>query len=214
MQCFQGYIVNGYKFHTIRHSCGSATNNSGVCIRGTNYSTEDCDYYGCLTDILQLEYPGWPIKRTILFKCNWFDPTANIGTKSHKHYNLVDINHKRRFNRYEPFILAMQADQVYYIPYPSLRRDVSDWWAVCKIKARSIVDVPQLSENALESNIDPFQEDDIEVQPFGVMDDNDVAFLNDPNGDFIEMGEEVSGESDDEDELQSESTEDLDSNNE
>ena len=50
------------------------------------------------------------------------------------------------------------------------------------------MDVPQLSENALESNIDPFQKDDIEVQPFGVMDDNDVAFLNDPNGDFIEMG--------------------------
>ena len=52
------------------------------------------------------------------------------------------------------------------------------------------------------------------MQPFGVMDDTDVAFLNDPNGDFIEMGEEVGGESDDEDELQSESTEDLDSNDE
>lgn len=34
---------------------------------------------------------------------------------------------------YEPFVLAMQAAQVYYTAYPSLRRDKNDGWDVCKM---------------------------------------------------------------------------------
>ena len=61
-----------------------STSNSGVCIKGTNYSETEIDYYGRLIEILQLEYPRPPIKRTILFKCNWFDPTVNVEIKVHK----------------------------------------------------------------------------------------------------------------------------------
>ena len=46
-----------------------ATMNSGVCIKGSNYSASNIDFYGQLVEILQLEYPALPIKRTILFKC-------------------------------------------------------------------------------------------------------------------------------------------------
>ena len=38
--------------------------------------------------------------------------------------------------KYEHFVLVQQAMQVYYASYPSLKRDKTDWWAVCKIKAR------------------------------------------------------------------------------
>ena len=80
--------------------------NSEVCIKGSNFSATELDFYGQLLEVLQLEYPALPIQRTILFNCNWFDPTPNLGTRNHAHYKLVDVNHTRRFNRYEPFILA------------------------------------------------------------------------------------------------------------
>jgi len=98
-----------------------ASNNSGVCIKGTNYSADENDYYGVLTEILELEYKGsTPIKRTVLFKCEWFDPTPNVGMKIHPQYKLVDINHRRKLRKYEPFVLAMQAAQMHYATYPSL----------------------------------------------------------------------------------------------
>ena len=69
-----------------------STSNSRVCIKGTNYSETENDYYGRLIEILQLEYPRLPIKRTMLFKCNWFDPTVNVGLNIHKQYFLADVN--------------------------------------------------------------------------------------------------------------------------
>ena len=154
------YFVNGYKFHTESLGSMRSTSNSGVCIEGTNFSETESDYYGKLIEILQLEYPRLPIKRTILFKCNWFDPTVNVGMKVHKQYFLVDVNLKRKLSKDEPFILAMQAAQVYYIPYPSLRKDKSDWLAVCKFKARPVIDVPAAVDKTVTTNI-AFQEDEL-----------------------------------------------------
>ena len=82
-----------------------------------------------------MEYPGLPIKLTVLFKCESFDPTINSGMKVHKQYPLVDVNLKRRLSKYEPFILVMQAAQVYYVSYPNLKRDKSDWLVVCKVNS-------------------------------------------------------------------------------
>ena len=57
--------------------------NSGVCIMGCNYSASNIDFYGRLVEILQLEYLALPIKRTILFKCEWFDQIPNFSTRIH-----------------------------------------------------------------------------------------------------------------------------------
>ena len=63
--------------------------NSEVCIRGSNLSVDESDYYGQLEEIMELEYPALLIKRIVLFKCDWFDPTLNLGMKIHKDYKLV-----------------------------------------------------------------------------------------------------------------------------
>ncbi|KAH0693155.1 hypothetical protein KY285_020252 [Solanum tuberosum] len=145
---YTGYNANDFKFHTKGRSFSRASDNSGVCIKGTNYSADDNDYYKGST----------PIKRTVIFKCEWFDPTPNVGMKIHPQYKLVDINHKRKFKKYEPFVLAMQAAQVYYASYPSLRRDKNDWWAVCKTKARGIVVMPpSYLSSPLVDVAEPFQ---------------------------------------------------------
>ena len=122
------YFINGFKYHTQSHGNNMATTNSGVCIKG-----ELMDYYGKITEILEIEYPALPIKHCVLFKCEWFDPTPNVGIKVNCAYNLVEINQRRRLANFEPFVLAMQATQVYYLPFPSLSRDKMDWLAVCKV---------------------------------------------------------------------------------
>lgn len=130
------YFVNGYRFHTSSHGANQSTINSGVCIKDSTYGNNFNGYYGILIEVVQPEYLALPIKRVVLFRCEWLDLTLNIGVKIHKHYNLVDINHKWRLNTCEPFILASDAEQVIYILYPSLKRDKFDWlwyekWSLC-----------------------------------------------------------------------------------
>ncbi|KAL6548832.1 hypothetical protein OROHE_008677 [Orobanche hederae] len=186
---YPAYMVGGYRFHTLGHGTNRATINSGVCIKGTNYNANEYDYYGRLLEVLVLEYSGLPLRTTVLFNVEWFDPTLR-GTKLHPRYNLVDINHKCRFNGYEPFVLCTQAEQVYYCTYPSLKQDKVDWWAVFKVRPRSSVPL-------IESSIPPsFQEETIEAHdPLEV--DYDQVILQDPSGAVIELPYELSDTEDD-----------------
>ncbi|KAL6565556.1 hypothetical protein OROHE_004611 [Orobanche hederae] len=186
---YPAYMVGGYRFHTLGHGTNRATINSGVCIKGTNYNANEYDYYGRLLEVLVLEYSGLPLRTTVLFNVEWFDPTPR-GTKLHPRYNLVDINHKRRFNGYEPFVLCTQAEQVCYCTYPSLKQDKVDWWAMFKVRPRSSVPL-------IESSIPPsFQEETIEAHdPLEV--DYDQVILQDPSGAVIELPYELSDTEDD-----------------
>ncbi|KAK4707330.1 hypothetical protein R3W88_033104 [Solanum pinnatisectum] len=154
MQTWPQYFTNGYRFHTLSHGSNKSTMNSGVCIKGTTWNDYESYYYGLLGEVIQLEYSNPTKKRTtlVLFKCDWIDPTMGRGCKVHNQYGLIDINHKKRFSSYayEPFVLAKQAQQVYFAEYPSKRKHSIDWWAVCKIKARNQIDSPNI----------PYQEND------------------------------------------------------
>ena len=146
---------------------------------------------------MQLEYPRLPIKRATLFKCNWFDPTVNVGMKGHKQYILVDVNHKRKLSKDEPFILTMQVAQVYYVPYSSLRKDKSDWLAVCKVKARPVIDVPTAVDKTVTTSI-AFQEDELVNQMLVAKQhidaqrsiDESSLLLNDSDGEHVDLAED------------------------
>lgn len=177
------YNVNGYKFHTVTYGSNKATMNSGVCIKGTSYAELESDYYGILTDVIELEYSNSTLKRTrvVLFKCNWFDPTVNRGWRVHNRYGLADINFKRKFTKYEPFLLASQAEQVYFAEYPVKRRDKADWRAICKIKARNVIELPDLAyqEDEMCNPVEPMINDELNCLRDGeeehVIVDNDVV---------------------------------------
>ncbi|KAK1385611.1 hypothetical protein POM88_023346 [Heracleum sosnowskyi] len=47
-------------------------------------------------------------------------------------------------------------DASFFCNYPSLRRDKVDWLVVCKVKARPLVELPQISESR---NQDAYQDD-------------------------------------------------------
>ncbi|XP_029128809.1 uncharacterized protein LOC109806321 [Cajanus cajan] len=129
---FNGLIVNGYRFHTKDYGHNKATMNSGVCVRGNIYGENDLDYYGIVEDILELSYLGH--QRVIILRCHWFDPN---GVTIDERYGLVDIKHKSKLQSDEPFVLAEQAQQVYYTRYPqSGGRSSDEWWAACKVRPK------------------------------------------------------------------------------
>ena len=108
--------------------------------------------------------------------------------KVHKQYPLVDVNLKRSLNKYEPFILAIQATQVYYVSYPSLKRNKSNWLAMCKVKARTMVDVLDTIEKTIDGNT-TFKEDkslNVQLIEASIMIDESGP-LNDINGELVEF---------------------------
>lgn len=140
------------------------TMNSGVCVLGNSWSENEVDYYGILEEVIELEYYGAGNK-VILFRCHWYD-ISDRGIKVYPRFGLVEINSKRKLSTNDSFILASQAQQVYYTHFPSRNRERRDWMAVCKIKARSRTDIPLVvgeDEDTQENIDDVFQEDQMEA---------------------------------------------------
>nr|GMD57563.1 uncharacterized protein LOC109173559 [Ipomoea batatas] len=140
VKTYSGYIVNGYKFQTYSYCNDKSTTNCGVCVKGTGLAEGEADFYGILSEIVEIEYPNLPIKKVILFKCEWFDPKPNIGTRVLPEYGIVEVRQNRRYQKYDPFIIAQNASQVYYLPYPRGAKDKSNWSAVINVRSRGTFD--------------------------------------------------------------------------
>ncbi|XP_038682720.1 uncharacterized protein LOC119983117 [Tripterygium wilfordii] len=175
-------------------------------MRGTNYGQSENDYYGVLKEIVQLELTGLPIKKIILFNCEWFDPTPNRGMRIHKHNDLVEVKRRGRYNKFDPFIIAQQAEQAYFALYPEGVRDPQDWLAVIKTKAKHTITGQSKQVD------DAFQDDEIPVEQVG-LDTDQLDSLIDNEAEPEEVPDEYSArelmieeendDDDDDDELQS-----------
>ncbi|KAK6782357.1 hypothetical protein RDI58_020153 [Solanum bulbocastanum] len=120
------YCFNDFKFQTEEVSRNKKKNNSGVYIQGDIDGTgQTIEYYGIIQAIIEVRYLGWPKKKIVLFRCEWFDP-SHRGTKMDHQYNIIEVKHTRKYRSYDPFIIAQNAKQVYYASYP-LRKDKADW---------------------------------------------------------------------------------------
>ncbi|XP_047340380.1 uncharacterized protein LOC124943970 [Impatiens glandulifera] len=130
---YSTYFINGYVWRAGDYGSNKSTMNSGICVHAN-----DSDYYGLLEEIIELEYPG-PCLHVVLFKCLWFDHIR--GTRVNDTYRLIEVNMNRTYTKYDPFVLAQQAIQVYYSNYPTPTNDRnSSWMAVCKTKARAKIE--------------------------------------------------------------------------
>ncbi|XP_056844483.1 uncharacterized protein LOC130496438 [Raphanus sativus] len=154
----QMYFTRGYTFHTYEYGRQRATSNYGICVKG------ETDFYGILTEIIEVEFPGILKLKCVLFKCEWFDPVVNRGVRFNK-FGVVDVNGGRRYNKFEPFILASQADQVSYLPYPRMRESGINWLSVIKVTPRGRIisgEEPPLQEEQINEVEEPEQQiDDI-----------------------------------------------------
>ena len=85
-------------------------------------------YYGVITDIWELDYGEF---RVPVFKCQWVN--GNVGVRQDKlGFTLVDL--QRIGYKDEPFIMAAQARQVFYVEDPS----DSTWSVVLQGKTSGI----------------------------------------------------------------------------
>ena len=109
---YPGYYISGFRFHTLQRDENKKTQNSGIMVKGEN-QIDDVPWYGTLVDIVELRYTEG--NRVVLFNCDWYD-TARKGT-GYKidRYGIITVNTTRKLNTQEPFVLASQATQVFYV---------------------------------------------------------------------------------------------------
>ncbi|XP_048618529.1 uncharacterized protein LOC125589904 [Brassica napus] len=120
------YFTRDYTFHTYEYCRQRATSNYGICVKG------ETNFYRILTEINEVEFPRILKLKCVLFKCKWFHPVVSRGVRFNK-FGVVDVNGGRRYNKFEPFILASQANQVSFLPYPRMRESRINWLAVTKL---------------------------------------------------------------------------------
>ncbi|XP_040990902.1 uncharacterized protein LOC121238122 [Juglans microcarpa x Juglans regia] len=169
---YAGCIMNGIRFLTKHREINRRTQNSGVLVTSEHQSTL-IDFYGVLNDILELWYMGW--RRVWLFSCVWFDVSDTIRG-IHVSEHVTSVNMSRTWYKDDPFVLAYQASQVFYLKDTDLR---GSWHIVQKITYRNVYDVPQLEiidDGDDSSEGDVYQEDqssyiyrDVEFDENGLM---------------------------------------------
>ncbi|KAG2306933.1 hypothetical protein Bca52824_026681 [Brassica carinata] len=127
--CWPIYFCRGYIFHTYDHGKDKTNANYGVCVKDTSShgSSGDPDFYGVLQGIYELHYPGQVHLKVVLFKCDWYDSTIGKGIRVNKS-GIIDVHTGKRYGKYDPFILASQADQVCYVPYPRVTQKKDQHW--------------------------------------------------------------------------------------
>jgi len=147
VKSYTGYITNGFKFHTVRREIGARTQNSRVLVVGNAGAGEpNIDYYGLLTEVFSLEYTGG--NEVVFFRCKWWDIDPKKGVKVDK-FGFVSVNCQRHLKTDDPFVLAAQASQVFYV------NDISQkgWRVVVKVQPRDSYE-PAVGEDKEQSSIE------------------------------------------------------------
>lgn len=113
-------LVNGFRFHTKTLEKRRKTQNSGVVVNATvssfssskdnNPIAGEMVYYGVLQDIIELDYTG--DRKVILFECDWVSKGGRLK-QDEDGFTVTNFTSVKRHN--EPFILASQAKQVFYV---------------------------------------------------------------------------------------------------
>jgi hypothetical protein len=128
---YSSYAINGIDFHTQSYDEGRPIQSSGVALvaqttsfekrNGDNASVRNKAYYGIIKEILELNYQHEG--KVVLFKCDWVDNRVEDKWVKIDQFGITSVNFKHLFNTGEkmsdePFILAAQATQVYYLEDP------------------------------------------------------------------------------------------------
>ncbi|KAJ9535763.1 hypothetical protein OSB04_un001077 [Centaurea solstitialis] len=124
--------------------CSRTTQNNGVSTTGP----VGTKYYGLLEEILELTYiSGY---RVVLFRCKWFktDTPQRCVTKN----NITSISTQTEWFVEDQYILATQANQVFYLDDPSKVRQRGEssqhcWKVVQEVNHRKIWDRDIIAED-------------------------------------------------------------------
>ncbi|KAL6225623.1 hypothetical protein ACLB2K_004472 [Fragaria x ananassa] len=138
----KSYTSKGHFFRVKSVDNKRTRQNSGVSLQG-----DTLPYYGRLTEIIKISY-SIDIKY-VLFRCEWAHPSAGVKKDP---FNFTLVNFRRLLYqndrvRDEPFILASQAHQVWYIPDPS----GEGWLNVSEVESKDFSHVQFDTSDEMES---------------------------------------------------------------
>ncbi|XP_074560566.1 uncharacterized protein LOC141816719 [Curcuma longa] len=156
VQLYDACIVNGIRYHTRSRDSRRTTQNSGVSVPSSD-DGDNLDFFGVLKDVVQLFYS---FKYKVqLFWCDWFQ--CNPKKKSMvEEFGFLCIDTSKTWYTDDPFILANQARQVYYLN--DIKRG-GHWKVVQKVQHREIYEVTEVDEafEEIENNLDTDVNQDI-----------------------------------------------------
>ena len=179
--CLKGYIINGFRFHTKDYEAKRKTQNSKVVavveassfasVGDMNPITGDVPYYGVLTEVVELHYLGG--NRVVLFKCDWWDVINTGRGIKRDEYGYIYVNFTRNLSTDEPFVLASQAKQIFYVK----NANESNWHAVIEMQPR---DLYQMSEKISNGDPEPLQQSELQDDHLDILElvDEDVIVWN------------------------------------
>ncbi|KAL5760668.1 hypothetical protein ACOSQ2_019506 [Xanthoceras sorbifolium] len=149
------------------------TQNCGVLVKG-EHRGKSIDFYGVLKDIIEVSYFGQ--NKVVIFKCDWWDLSGRRGIQIDEH-NIISVNIRNIWYKNDPFVLACQTQQVFYLNDIKLG---DDWRVVDKSQPRGNYDVQELEiEKEDENDMDLIDVDvNIEDQNDAIdnsMDDDNVT---------------------------------------
>lgn len=117
---YAGYAINGYQFRTRKRDNKCRTQNSGVTLaaltpsfassKDRNPIIGDVSYYGAIEDIIEVNYSGQC--SVILFRCTWFQEEKDK-------FGLLKVNFNRHCYSEDPYVMANQVHQIFYIKDPT-----------------------------------------------------------------------------------------------
>ncbi|XP_049406147.1 uncharacterized protein LOC125869748 [Solanum stenotomum] len=121
---YTAYFINGYRFHTKKRDAPRITQNSGVTLSATTNSFSSSRdqnpidgnvvYYGVIQDIIDIDYYG--CFSVVLFRCDWCQHKVD-------EYGLTRVYFNKLCSKDDPFVLASQVYQVFYVTDP-IEKDV------------------------------------------------------------------------------------------
>ncbi|XP_020273609.1 uncharacterized protein LOC109848503 [Asparagus officinalis] len=138
---YRGYYINGYTFYIKARDDTCKTQNSGVSLlsevdsyassRDHNPITAKVSFYGVIQDIIELDY--WGNFSVVLFKCDWFQHDTD-------EYGLTRVNFNNKCHTNDPFVMACQVHQVFYVKDP-VEEVNKNWHYVLKIPSNVFEDL-------------------------------------------------------------------------
>jgi hypothetical protein len=127
VQNYSSYCVNNCTFQTSAYGKGKATQCDGVSVvakptsfassKDKNPALGDITYYGRVNEIIEMNYSNEG--SVVLFKCDW---VKQNGVRDFNDFGIIQVNFNHLYGAHEvnsePYILASQATQIYYVQDP------------------------------------------------------------------------------------------------
>ena len=142
---YTGCIINGVRFHIRDRDNRLRSQNSGVVVEG-NHKDESIDFYGFLTNIIEIDYVRG--RRVVIFQCKWFD----LGDRRRGirvDGNITSVNVSSFWYENDPFVLACQAKQVFYLTDTTFG---NNWQVVQQFQHRHIFYVQEIEDEVMDEN--------------------------------------------------------------